>query len=909
MTQGKEASRLAQNYDPKLPVDWLHWGPYLSERQWGTVREDYSAGGDAWDYFPHDQARSRAYRWGEDGLAGICDDMQKLCFSIALWNGQDPILKERLFGLTNGEGNHGEDVKEYYYYLDNTPTHSYMKWLYKYTQHPYPYASLVQENARRKQTDPHAFEYELIDTGVFADQRYFDVQVEYAKNDVCDILIKIRITNHGPDSAPLHLLPTLLFRNTWSWVVNPVRPTLVGKLSPAPNGVATIQATCTTGTTGLSAVDLEQMMLYCNAPDELLFCENETNTVRLWNTAAATPYPKDGINDYLIAKTNTVNPALNGTKASAAYHLTIASQQTVEVRLRLSADQAMSDPFGAGFDTIFANRISDADEFYANLGPAGLSADRLAIQRQAYAGMLWSKQFYYYIVCDWLKGDPVGPPPPNGRTRNEDWTHLYAANVLTMPDVWEYPWFASWDLCFQTVVFARLDLNFAKQQLLTLAREWYMSPSGAVPAYEWAFGDVNPPLHAWAALKIFAIEQELNGKGDTQFLADIFNYCLMYFTWWSNRKDSDENNLFEGGFLGLDNISIIDRSNLDSLEQQISKQVELYQSDGTSWMGMFCLNMMQMAITLAAAGISEMDRLASKFFQHFVFIADALNSLEQISGGQVKLWSDTDNFYYDALRVSSPGITDQYLSIQLRSLVGIIPLFPVASLDLSVLSGNSQANLLQSHIQWFASEHPELLVHVMTTAGGTPNQLMLTFVQQDRLKQILTRVLDESEFLSPHGIRGLSRVYFQNPYSLQIDSATLTEQYEPAESSNGLFGGNSNWRGPVWFPINFLLIDALRSYHSYLGPAFTVEYPTHSGVQHTLEEVADDLSNRLVSIFERGTDGTRPVFGGNATFQQDPNWHDLLFFYEYFQGDNAAGLGANHQTGWTGLVAELLRAN
>ncbi len=896
---GSEAERLRQAYSGDGGKPWLRWGPYLSERQWGTVREDYSAGGNAWDYFSHDQARSRAYRWGEDGLAGLSDSKQKLCFALALWNGRDAILKERLFGLTNGEGNHGEDVKEYYYYLDNTPTHSYMKWLYKYPQSGFPYDRLLEENQRRK-ADPRSFEYELIDTGVFNDNRYFDVQVEYAKASPQDILIKIQVTNRGPDSAELHLLPTLWFRNTWSWFKDAKRPNLEGQTRNAQQ-FATIRATRDEDE---DSVDSAPMMLYCHAPDELLFVENETNNARLWGSGNKTPFPKDGINDYVVMNRDTVNSALTGTKAAAAYRLNIPAGQTREVRLRLSSDLAVSDPFGADFDKTFQARLSDADEFYASLGPAGLTDDRRAIQRQAYAGMLWSKQFYYYIVKDWLEGDPVGPAPPAGRGRNAQWNHFYAADILSMPDVWEYPWFASWDLCFQSVVFSRLDVEFAKNQLLMLAREFYMSPTGAIPAYEWAFGDVNPPLHPWAALQIFEIEKQMHGgSGDTHFLANIFRYCLTYFTWWTNQKDSDDKNLFEGGFLGLDNISIIDRSHLNDLANKIGRPLELYQSDGTAWMGLFCLNLMEIALKLTASQ-PEYARMADKFFQHFVFIADAAKSIEHRSGGQVSLWDNGDGFFYDVLKVGNP---DEYLSIKLRSLVGIIATFPVAILDMDEISSVT-AGGLRKRIEWFMAQHPELLDQALTPHESGATKHLLSFVDQDRLKRVLARVFDEKEFLSPHGIRGISRAHLDPPYRLKVAGETLTEQYDPAESTSGLFGGNSNWRGPVWFPINFLLIASLRRYHEFFGDQFTVEYPVGGGQQRNLSEIADDLSKRMVAIFERGGDGKRPFNGGNETFQQDPNWRNLILFYEYFHGDNGAGLGASHQTGWTGLVSELLRS-
>jgi hypothetical protein len=904
MTGGDEADRLREAYtDGGAP--WLAWGPYLSERQWGTVREDYSPGGDAWDHLPHDHARSRAYRWGEDGLAGISDEQQRLCFALALWNGRDPILKERLFGLTNAEGNHGEDVKEYYFFLENTPTHSYQKWLYKYPQAEFPYADLVAENRRRKESDPGAFEYELLDTGVFAEDRYFDVQVEYAKAAPRDILVRIRADNRGPEAATLHLLPTLWFRNTWSWLGTPeerhaATPAIVGTPAARPGGVATLRATPAPVDAHDGAV---AMTLYCLGPDELLACDNESNAARLWGSSLSPAYPKDGINDHVVTGAATVNPLLTGTKAAAAFRVEIAAGDAAEIYLRLSDDGDLAEAFGADFDETFAARQAEADAFYAALAPTSLTDEERAVQRQAYAGMLWSKQRYYYVVKDWLDGDPAGPPPPAGRTRNAEWLHFYAADVLTMPDTWEYPWFASWDLCFQSVVFARLDVEFAKNQLRHLAREWYMSPDGAVPAYEWAFSDVNPPLHAWAALRILDLERAVHGgQGDADFLADIFQYCLMYFTWWTNRKDAGDNNLFQGGFLGLDNISIIDRSHVGALEAQLGRAVEIYQSDGTSWMGMFSLHLMEMALRLEELGRPEYARLASKFFQHFVFIADAMNSIERRSDGRVQLWDEADGFYYDALVVR--GTTDEYLPIALRSLVGIIALFPVASLDLDELAAGDRDHDLVRKIDWFDRAHGDLLDQATTSQDG--NVHLLSFVKPDRLRRILRRVLDEEEFLGPHGIRGISRAYLDDPCTLDIEGARLSVRYEPAESSVGLFGGNSNWRGPVWFPVNFLLIETLLRYHDYLGDAFTVEYPTGSGEQHTLREVAEDLRQRLTSTFLRGPDGLRPVHGGSATFQHDPHWQDHLLFYEYFHGDNGAGIGASHQTGWTGLVAELL---
>ncbi len=893
-SKGIEAARLRETYAHENPTPWLQWGPYLSERQWGTVREDYSAEGNAWDYFSHDQSRSRAYRWGEDGLAGICDREQKLCFSIALWNGRDPILKERLFGLTNSEGNHGEDVKEYYYYLDNTPTHSYMKWLYKYPQQAYPYQNLIDENRRRKQTDSAAFEYELIDTGVFNQDRFFDVQVEYAKASPFDILVKITITNQGPESAALTVLPTLWFRNTWSWFLDTPRPHLAGRV-PDGETFATIQAFPADGS--------PEMKLYCQSPVKLLFVENETNNERLWRTPNQTPYPKDGINEHVIHGSATVNPQLTGTKASAMYVLQLTAGESRELCLRLSPDGNLQGPFCQEFESTFTARIAEADAFYDALAPASLTAEQRIIQRQAYAGMLWSKQFFYYIVNDWLDGDPAGPPPPE-RRRNADWRHLYAAEVLSMPDKWEYPWFAAWDLCFHTVAFARLDPQFAKQQLQVLAHEWYMSPGGAIPAYEWSFSDVNPPLHAWAAQRIFEIEREMtNGDGDVDFLESIFRHCLINFNWWANREDQENNSLFEGGFLGLDNISVINRSNLQDFENQLGRRITLFQSDGTSWMGMFCLNMMEIALTLVSLGRKNYTGLAVKFFQHFVFIADALNNVGRRSQDPVQMWNEDDGFYYDFLKVW--GNPDQYVSVDLRSLVGIIALFPVSAFDSKKLEPDCVL-ALRERMDWFMRKHPELMDFVCTRKTDSKDHVLLSYTNPDRLVRILTRVFDEMEFLSPHGIRGISRVYRDQPFTLRINGAILTERYTPAESTDGTFGGNSNWRGPVWFPINFILIEKLRIYHRFLGVDFKIEYPTHSGVRKNLSEIADDLARRLISVFEKDSNGRRPVYGGNQVFQSNPKWQNLVNFYEYFHGDNGAGIGASHQTGWTGLVAELL---
>lgn len=904
MSSGAEATRLASAYSGDPNQRWVYWGPYLSERQWGTVREDYSPDGNAWNYLPHADASSRAYRWGEDGLAGISDDKQRLCFALALWNGQDSILKERLFGLTNPEGNHGEDVKEYYFFLDNTPTHSWMRWQYKYPQRAFPYENLREVNAQRKASDPHAFEYELVDTGVFSEGRYFDVEVTYAKAGPTDVCIRISVTNRGPDAAPLDVLPTLWFRNQWSWSTGAARPLLAaGKAGDA----ATIHAQPPTGT----SLDYgAEMMLYCQGPDQLLFVDNDSNRARLWRAADSPPYPKDGIHTHIISGASTVNPAQTGTKAAARWHRVISAGETVVFSLRLSSEIGRPDAFGGDFEATFNQRSSEADAYWAALTPAGLSADQANILRQAYAGMLWSKQFYYYVVSEWLDGDPGQPPPPAGRVRNQSWRHFYSSNILTMPDTWEYPWFAAWDLCFQSVVFSRIDPTFAKNQLLILAREWFMAPSGAVPAYEWAFDDVNPPLHAWAALRIFEIEQEMTGgSGDITFLENIFRYCLMYFTWWANRKDIDGKDLFGGGFLGLDNISILNRSNLSQVSEQVGRALELLQSDGTSWMGMFSLNLMDIAMRLSETGKPEYSRLAAKFLQHFVFITDAINGEQHRGEQNLSMWDDTDGFYYDILKVvgTNPQTDpDQYLPVKLRSLVGVIALFPGLIVDVTALE-QSTASFLMERLRWFMGQHPELLGQALVSDAGGSERRLLTFVEPDRLRRILARVLDESEMLGPYGVRSLSKAHQKPAYQLSVNGVLLSEQYEPAESANQSFGGNSNWRGPVWFPINFLLIESLMRYYRFLGDSFTVELPTGSGQQATLLEVANNLRSRLVAHFERGADGRRPVFGGTELFQTDPNWRDNLLFYEYFHGDNGAGIGASHQTGWTGLVVELLR--
>jgi hypothetical protein len=874
MTQ--EEKRLQESRERK--VNWKRWGPYLSERAWGTVREDYSPSGTAWDYLPHDHARSKAYRWNEDGLGGISDRQQFICFALALWNGRDPILKERLFGLTGNEGNHGEDVKEYYFYLDSTPTHSYMKFLYKYPQAEFPYARLVEENRRRGRD---ALEFELIDTGVFNADRYFDVFVEYAKATHEDLLIRIQAVNRGAEAAPLHLLPTLWFRNTWSGGLDVRRPPHLRGL-----GSATIAVT---------HEYYSQRWLYCEGSPELLFTNNETNLQRLYGVANESPYVKDGINDYLVhGVREAVNPQRTGTKATAYYPLTVGPGETVTVRLRFSdTAPGNGDPLGTDFDRIFSARQREADEFYATITPEGLSADARNVMRQALAGLLWSKQFYYYDVNRWLRGDPAEPPPPRERLkgRNREWTHLYNADVVSMPDKWEYPWYAAWDLAFHCIPLALVDSDFAKEQLILLLREWYMHPNGQLPAYEWAFGDVNPPVHAWAAWRVYKIEQKRRGTADRKFLERVFHKLLLNFTWWVNRKDAEGRNVFQGGFLGLDNIGVFDRS------APLPTGGHLEQSDGTSWMGMYCLNMLAIALELARED-SAYEDVASKFFEHFVYICRAINNLGDEG---ISLWESADGFYYDVLHPPH----GKPLPLKIRSMVGLIPLFAVETLDSEIVD-----KLLgfKRRMQWFIENRPELSEHLetQTTADGRVLRF-LSLVNRDRLRRVLHYMLDEHEFLSPYGIRALSRFHRAHPYILSVNGMEHCVDYEPAESSTGLFGGNSNWRGPIWFPVNYLLIESLQKFDYYLGDSYKVECPAGSGRMLTLWEVAADISRRLSRIFLRDTGGRRPVYGGTEKFQRDPHWCDLILFYEYFHGDLGAGIGASHQTGWTGLVAKLLQ--
>ncbi len=875
-----EERRLAEAAE--RTAHWKRWGPYLSERAWGTVREDYSPRGEAWEHFPHDHARSKAFRWNEDGIGGICDRHQYICFAIALWNGKDPILKERLFGLTGSEGNHGEDVKEYYFYLDSTPTHSYMKYLYKYTQQEYPYARLVEENRHRGKQDP---EFELIDTGVFDENRYFDVFVEYAKADPEDILIRLSVANRGPEAASLDLLPTIWFRNIWSWNMNEPRPHM--RAVEGGSGAA-IQ---------VNHPKYGERWLYLEGAPELLFTENETNDDRLYGVANTSPYVKDGINDAVVSgRMEAVNPSGGGTKAAARYQLRLGPGETEQVRLRWTRDDystSQEERLGKRFDRIFDDRIREADEFYGTVVPRGLSADAKGVMRQSLAGMLWSKQYYHYVVQQWLDGDPALPTPPGERLRgrNHEWPHLYNSDVQSMPDKWEYPWYAAWDLAFHCIPLALVDSDFAKEQLVLLVREWYMHPNGQIPAYEWAFGDVNPPVHAWAAWRVYKIEKKRRGKGDRRFLQRVFHKLMLNFTWWVNRKDADGKNIFQGGFLGLDNIGVFDRS------APLPTVGHIEQSDGTSWMAMYCLNMLAIALELAAEDPAYED-VASKFWEHFTQIAHAMSTRGEEG---ISLWDEQDGFFYDVLHISSEG----EVPMRTRSMVGLVPLFAVDTLEPDLLK---RLPAFKRRLDWFIANRPGYTKNqaCMFTPGMGERRLM-SIVDRNKLRRVLTYMLDENEFLSPYGIRAVSRVHLDHPYVLNIGGMEHRLEYEPGESRSGLFGGNSNWRGPIWLPVNFLIIESLQKFHHYLGDDYKVECPTGSGRFLTLWEVAQDISQRLCRIFLRDERGVRAVHGHSDTFQNDANWRDLILFYEYFHGDNGRGLGASHQTGWTGVVAKLLQ--
>ena len=871
-----ERRRLAETAE--RTAMWDRWGPYLAERQWGTVREDYSADGAAWTYLPHDHARSRAYRWGEDGLLGISDDFGRLCFAVALWNGVDPILKERLFGLSGPEGNHGEDVKEVYHYLDATPSHAYLKARYRYPQRPFPYADLVAEAARRTRDDP---EFELVDTGIFDEGRFFDVVVEYAKASADDILVRISVTNRGPDAAPLHLLPTLWFRNTWSWGRHHARPGLTAA-GPVDGGVAVLA----------SHPQLGEYHLVADGSPTLLFTENETNHERLSQTPNASPYVKDGIGARVVEGVEAaVNPAATGTKVAAHYDLSIDPGATETVLLRLARGEARGPQPDA--DEIFTSRIAEADAFYATFANGTLTADEALVQRQAFAGLIWCKQAYHYDVAEWLAGDPAGPPPPPLRLggRNSGWRELNNDDVLSMPDSWEYPWYAAWDLAFHCLPLALLDPAFAKRQLLTLTREWYMHPSGQLPAYEWDFSDVNPPVHAWAAWRVYKIDRRISGVADVAFLERVFHKLLINFTWWVNRKDSDGKNVFQGGFLGLDNIGVFDRS------APLPVPGHLGQADGTAWMGMYSLHMLVIALELAGTNPVYED-IATKFFEHFLYIAGALNGVGVES---IPLWDQTDHFFYDTLHLDSGA----FIPLKVRSLVGLIPLLAVDTLEPDLLE---RMPGFRRRLRWFLANRPDLARLVASWEDpGVGERRLLSMVHGHRMKSLLQRMLDESEFLSDHGIRSLSRAHRDTPFELDLGGVVSTVTYEPAESRSGIFGGNSNWRGPVWFPINYLLIEALQKLDHYYGPEFLVECPTGSGRMLTLGAVAEELSARLCGLFLRDADGRRPVFGGRGSPGDADKGGDPLFF-EYFDGDTGAGLGASHQTGWTALVAKLLES-
>ncbi len=854
-------------------VPWKKWGPYLSERQWGTVREDYSDDGNAWDYFSHDQSRSRAYRWGEDGLGGISDDKQQLCFAIALWNGRDAILKERLFGLTNSEANHGEDVKEYYFYLDSTPTHSYMKYLYKYPQREYPYRDLVETNRGRNREQ---MEYELLDTGAFDEDRYFDVFVEYAKAGPEDVLVRVSVHNRGPEEARLRLLPTLWFRNTWSWGQEEQKPALRAEA----------------GAIVASHHQLGEYRLHCDGSPELLFTENETNTARLWGQPPASPYVKDAFHEYVVSgRTDAVNPARAGTKAAALYDLVVPAGGSREVRLRLAPGAAAAT--FAAFDDLFEARHGEADEFYARITPPSLGEDERRVHRQALAGMLWSKQFYYFDLEQWLsehKSHPLLETARHG-VRNTEWFHMLNADVISMPDKWEYPWYAAWDLAFHTVALSLVDFDFAKEQLLLMLRNLYFHPNGQIPAYEWNFSDVNPPVHAWATIWLFKYERTL-GRADMRFLERAFQGLMLNFNWWVNRKDPSGRNVFAGGFLGLDNIGVFDRS------ADLPTGGSLEQADGTAWMAFYCQCMLEMALILC-----EYDRMyeeiAFKFVQHFMWISYAM---DRIGEHHDEMWDEEDGFYYDLLRLPNGEAT----RLKVRSMVGLLPL--CAS---TVFEGNIETRFpkLSEMIALFRKRHPELVSHVSPTDAGFKgynDRRLLSTLNKSKLERVLGYLLDEDEFLGPHGIRSLSKFHQDHPFRFRVGGQEFVVHYLPAESNTGMFGGNSNWRGPVWMPVNALIVRALLNLYLFYGDEFTVECPTGSGQRMTLFEVAHEITRRLAGTFLRGGDGRRPVYGGTARFQEDPNWRDLILFYEYFHGDNGAGLGASHQTGWTGLIAPLL---
>ncbi len=867
-----ENDRLKQANAVTGKIPWRQWGPYVSERQWGTVREDYSENGDAWNFFPHDHARSRAYRWGEDGIAGFCDDKQRLCISLALWNGKDAILKERLFGLNNHQGNHGEDSKELYYYLDATPTYSYAHMLYKYPQGEYPYERLISENASR---DKSQSEFELFDTGLFDDDRYFDIDVEYAKAGAKDILCRITITNRGPEDAEIHVLPQVWFRNTWSWSHNAKRPIL------ERFGENVLVKEHRLGT----------YALYFDNPDEILFCQNETNRAKVFGEPQRPQTYKDGFHDYVINGDKSAVNFRHGTKSCGLYRLNIPAGKSHTIKLRLTHGRPALGAF-SDFDQIVDQRKNQANDYYDQLQAKITNKDMRLVQRQAYAGVLWSKQFYYFDVNKWLEGDPLGQKPPPSRLsgRNGHWRHANMEDVVSMPDKWEYPWFAAWDWAFHLVTLANLDIEDAKQQLILLAQCWYMHPNGQIPAYEWNFGDVNPPVQAWAAMRIYEIEKKLTGAGDKQFLARIFTKLLMNFTWWVNREDPDGHNLFEGGFLGMDNIGVFDRSSPPPVDGT------LLQSDGTSWMGMYSLNMLRISIELGQTDTAYED-IATKFFEHFLSIGGAMTNLR---GEGLSLWDDEDNFFYDWL-IMQDGNNHP---LRLRSLVGILPILGVEVIDKEHLD---KMGKFSKRMDWYLRYRPKLAEQVShwDTPGDNDSRL-LSICRAFRLSSVLEKMLDQDEFLSDFGIRSLSRFHLDNPYVFENGDFRSEVKYAPAESTDAMFGGNSNWRGPIWMPSNYLIIESLQKFHKYYDDGFRVECPHGSGNMMTLEQIADDIRNRLISIFCRGKNGRRPVFGDNEKFQTDPNFKDYIPFYEYFHGDTGRGLGASHQTGWTALVANMI---
>jgi hypothetical protein len=869
-----ETRRLDEAREQGVP--WRLWGPYLSERQWGTVREDYSEDGNAWDYFTHDQARSRAYHWGEDGLAGISDDHQRLCFALALWNGEDPILKERIYGLTNSEANHGEDVKEYYFYLDSTPTHSYMEYLYKYPQNEYPYLNLIETNRHRNRLDP---EYELLDTGIFNEDRYFDVFVEYAKAAPTDTLIQISVVNRGPEAAVLHVLPTLWCRNTWTWWPDEGKPVL-----KAVSGNA--------GAIAASGAHLGDYFLHCEGNARLLFTENETNNERLFGTANPTPYVKDGINDYLVAgKEDAVNPNHTGTKAAVHCQLSVGGGATAIVRLRLNTVVPGSEePFGTRFDQIIDQRRREADAFYRAITPAGVGEDAANVMRQALAGMLWSKQYFFFDVGKWLQEHGVDPMRPTRQVRNREWFHMISDNVISMPDKWEYPWFAAWDLAFHTIALSTVDVDFAKQQLDLLLIGLFLHPTGQIPAYEWNFSDVNPPVHGWATIFLYRTEQALRGKTDFEFLKRVFGKLSSNFGWWVNRKDRDGRNLYEGGFLGLDNIGVFDRSS------PLPTGGYLEQADGTAWVALYSQNMLEIAVELAAHDPAY-EELATNVGLQFLLIARAMNAV-----GPDGMWDEEDGFYYDVLRLPDGSAT----RLKVRSMVGLLPLCAATVVE---RWQRERVPTLTARLYERFRRMPELRESIHATGPGqfgVAERGIIALVDESRLRRILSRMLDENEFLSPYGIRALSRYHAEHPYVFSAQGQEYRVNYLPAESDTGMFGGNSNWRGPIWMPVNVLLIRALLQYYLYYGDNFKIECPTGSGNSMNLFEVAREIADRLTRIFLRDAAGRRPVFGGAEKFQSDPYWRDHLLFYEYFHGDNGAGIGASHQTGWTGLVAPLI---